>query len=463
MNFKKISLFLGPAIFALLLLVDFPGLSYEGKSVLAVTSWVAIWWVGEATSLAITSLLPILLFPLVGALSMKATTAAYGHPFIFLFMGGLMMGLAIEKCGLHKRIAFSIVKSIGSSEKKIIVGFMVATAFMSMWISNTATAVMMYPIGMSIIQEFKAEGKFSKNLMLGIAYAASIGGMATLIGTPPNIILAGVASDLLGIEITFMGWMLFALPFSILLLIAAIIYLTSYKTELKHNEISLDKTTIDDLPAMSSSEKRVLIIFVLTAFFWVTRSFIWEGLIPGIDDTSIAIAGAVLMFLVPSGQKEKEPLLDWDTAKKLPWSVLLIFGAGLAIAAGFSQTDLSQWLGNQFLMLQSVPAWVVLLIVIAGINFLTEVTSNTATASMVLPIMVTLGASLAISPLTLMIGAALASSCAYMLPVSTPPNAIVFASGQVSIRQMVSTGFILNWISIFLIFVFVSYWWPFVS
>lgn len=459
---KRISLFLGPILFVLIQLIEFHGLSPEGKSVLAVTAWVAVWWVGEATSLAITSLLPILLLPLSGGLTMNATTSAYGHPFIFLFMGGLMMGLAIEKCGLHKRIAFGIVKAIGSSEKRIIVGFMIATAFMSMWISNTATAVMMYPIGLSIIHEFKAEGKFSKNLMLGIAYAASIGGMATLIGTPPNIILAGVASDLLHIDISFMDWMLFALPFATTLLIATIIYLTSYKIEPNSKTISLDNTAIDDLGKISSAEKRVLLIFVLVALFWITRSFIWEKLIPGLDDTSIAIAGAVLMFLVPSGEK-KEFLLDWNTAKELPWSVLLIFGAGLAIAAGFSTTDLSEWLGNQFLSLQSTPNWVVLFLVIAGINFLTEVTSNTATASMVLPIMVTLGASLSIPPITLMIGAALASSCAYMLPVSTPPNAIVFASGQITIKQMVTTGFALNWISIFLIYLFVTYWWPIVG
>lgn len=462
MNNKKIPLLLGPIIFLIIMLLEIDGLSFEGKSVLAVTSWVAIWWVGEATSLAITSLLPILLFPLVGGLAMKDTTAAYGHPFIFLFMGGLMMGLAIEKCGLHKRIAFSIVKAIGSSEKKIIVGFMVATAFISMWISNTATAVMMYPIGMSIIHEFNAKGKFSKNLMLGIAYAASIGGMATLIGTPPNIILAGVASDLLHVQITFMTWMMFALPFSIILLAITAFYLTRYKIDPNQRTISLDETTIDDLDKISKPEIRVLIIFCLVAFFWVSRSFIWDALIPGIDDTSIAIAGATLMFLVSSGNGTGQ-LLDWSTAKQLPWDVLLIFGAGLAIAAGFSQTDLSQWLGNQFLLLKSVPGWLVLLIVITGINFLTEITSNTATASMVLPIMVTLGASLGFPPIQLMIGAAVASSCAYMMPVSTPPNAIVFASGEVTIKQMVTTGFVLNWISIFLIFLFVSFWWPIVG
>ncbi|HLR38539.1 MAG TPA: DASS family sodium-coupled anion symporter [Chitinophagaceae bacterium] len=460
MNKKNISLILGPVLFLFIYLLPLKGLSSAGQAVLATTAWVAVWWIGEATELAVTSLLPILLLPLAGGLSIEKTTAAYAHPYIFLFMGGFMIGLAIERWNLHKRIAFSIINYIGKSEKKVIVGFMVATAFLSMWISNTATTLMMFPIALSVIENFKSETVFSKNLMLGIAYSASIGGMATLIGTPPNIILAGIVNESLGMEISFFKWMLFALPFACILLLAAILYLTSYKTPRETND--KQEFTLENLGKITVPEKRVLVVFSIVAFLWITRSFIWEAIIPGLNDTIIAMGGAFLLFLIPAGEG-KEQLMNWDTAKKLPWDVLLIFGAGLAIAAGFSQTDLSNWLAGQFLHLKFVPSMLILLIVIAGINFLTEVTSNTATASMALPLMATLGYSLGIPSIQLMIAVALSASCAYMLPVSTPPNAIVFASGRIKIIQMVSTGFVLNIISIILIFFFVSYWWPVIS
>ncbi len=460
MNKKLISRIAGPVLFIIILSLPLEGLSKPGQAVLATTCWVAIWWIGEAVDLAVTSLLPILLLPLTGGLAIEKTTAAYGHPYIFLFMGGFIMGLAIERWNLHRRIAYSIISVIGKSEKKVIVGFMVATAFLSMWISNTATAVMMFPIGLSVIDQFKTGPKFSKNLMLGIAYSASIGGMATLIGTPPNIIFAGIVKESLGVEISFFQWMVFAFPFACVLLTAAAFYLTSYKsTENKQQGVTFSLT---DLGRISVPEKRVLVIFCVVAFFWITRSFIWSHFIPEINDTIIAIAGAILMFLIPAGNGEGG-LMNWESAKKLPWGVLLIFGAGLAIASGFAKTDLSAWLAGQFLGLKLIPAALILLIVIAGINFLTEITSNTATASMALPLMATLGISLGVSPVPLMIGAALAASCAYMLPVSTPPNAIVFGSGKIKIGQMVQTGFFLNLISIFLIFMFVHFWWPAVA
>lgn len=458
MKKQSISLILGPALFIIIQLLPLRGLSPAGQSVLATTAWVAVWWIGEATDLAVTSLLPILLLPLSHGLSLEKTTASYAHPYIFLFMGGFIMGLAIERWNLHKRIAYFIISLIGKGEKRVIVGFMVATAFLSMWISNTATAVMMFPIGLSVIDSFNSGRIFSKNLMLGIAYSASIGGMATLIGTPPNIILAGIVKESLGIEISFFQWMLFAFPFMCVLLAVCAFYLTRYK----ESGESQKTFSLHGLGKMSVEEKRVLIIFSIVAFFWITRSFIWVHLIPGINDTIIAIAGAVIMFLVPAG-KGSGTIMNWETAKKLPWGVLMIFGAGLAIASGFASTDLSSWLAGQFLSLKNIPDLLILLIIIAGINFLTEITSNTATASMALPLVAALGASLSVSPLLLMIGAALAASCAYMLPVSTPPNAIVFASGKIGIRQMVTTGFVLNLISILLIFLFVTFWWPLIS
>jgi len=337
---------------------------------------------------------------------------------------------------------------------------MAATAFISMWISNTAAAIMMLPIGASVISHLGGRKIFGRNLMLGIAYAASIGGMATLIGTPPNIILAGVVKEAFGVEISFFTWMLFALPLCALLLFFTWFLLTRFKPA--SSIVSEGVIGMENMGRITASEKRVLLIFVLAAFFWITRSLLWETLIPGLDDTVIAITAAVLLFVVPSGSEEGGKLIDWQTARKLPWGVLLLFGAGLAIAKGFSATDLSEWLAGQFLQFEALPALIIMLTVVAGINFLTEITSNTATASMVLPLLITLAASLNMEPFTLMAGAVLASSCAFMLPVATPPNAIVFSSGHIKIGEMMRAGFIINIISIFLILLFVEFWWPLV-
>jgi len=455
MNWKKFFLLAGPLVFLIIRFIPIEGLSTQGQAVLACTCWIAIWWISEALELAVTSLVPIIILPLSGGLTIDQTTTSYGNPFIFLFMGGFIVGMAIENWGLHRRIAFKIIGLVGTGEKRMILGFMLATAFLSMWLSNTATAIMMLPIGISVIKHLGDKQPFSKNLMLGIAYAASIGGMATLIGTPPNLILAGVVREAYQIEISFLQWMLFALPFSIVLLMATYFFLTRYKIT---SAINPEDLKMEDLGKMSIPEKRVLIVFTFVAFFWITRSFLWNGLLPALDDTLIAIIGALLMFIIPSGE-EKGALMNWKSAKKLPWDVLLIFGAGLAIAKGFSQTDLATWLASQFMAVDFLPAMVISLIVIAGINFLTEVTSNTATASMILPLLITLAASLNMPPLPLLVGAALAASCAFMLPVATPPNAIVFSSGKIKIGDMVKTGPWLNFTSIILIFLFIHYWW----
>jgi sodium-dependent dicarboxylate transporter 2/3/5 len=426
--------------------------------VLACTVWVAFWWITEAVELPVASILPMLIFPLSGALTIEQTTSSYGNPYIYLFMGGFILGLSIEKWNLHKRIAYNIINKVGTSEKKVLLGFMIATAFLSMWISNTATAIMMLPIGVSVASHFENSKIFSKNLMLGIAYAASIGGLATLIGTPPNIIFAGVVKESLGVEISFFDWMLFATPLSAVLLIGTWWYLSRYKISADAKKGSYQPLKLEKI---SIQEKRVAAIFIITAFLWITRSFIWNKMIPGMDDTVIAILGALLMFTIPAGEG-KGTLMDWKTARKLPWDVLLIFGAGLAIAKGFSQTDLTTWLATHFSDLSFLPVALVVIIIIASINFLTEITSNTATASMVLPLLITLSASLAIETMPLLAGAAIASSCAFMLPVATPPNAIVFSSGHVSIKDMMRAGFALNIFSIFLIYLFIQLVWPIV-
>lgn len=452
---RRVALITGPVLFIIIRLIPIEGLSPEGKAVLACTAWVALWWITEAVELPVTSILPILIFPLSGALTIEQTTSAYGNPFIYLFLGGFVIGLAIENRNLHKRIAYNIIRVVGTGEKRVLLGMMVATAFLSMWISNTATAIMMLPIGVSVMNHFGNSQPFSKNLMLGIAYAASIGGIATLIGTPPNIILAGIVRESMGYEISFLDWLLFGLPFSAILLLLTWLWLTRYRVEKTDHSPALEMSS---LGKMTPAEKRVALVFTLTAFFWITRSFIWNKYIPGLDDTVIAIGGALLMFIIPAGEKN-ENLINWKEAKKLPWDVLVLFGAGLAIAKGFANTDLTVWLGAQFSLLGFMPAALIVLLILSAINFLTEITSNTATASLILPLLITLGASLHLDVLPLLAGAAISSSCAFMLPVATPPNAIVFSSGKVRIGDMVRAGLFLNITSIVLTYLFIKFIW----
>jgi len=452
---KKVAFVAGPVLYFIIQAIPFEGLSHQGRSVLACTAWTALWWITEAVELPIASLLPIVIFPLSGALTISQTTSSYGNPFIYLFLGGFVIGLAIEQCNLHKRIAYFIIRIIGTSEKKIILGLMIATGFLSMWISNTATAIMMLPIGISVMEHFGGKQPFSKNLMLGIAYAASIGGMATLIGTPPNIIFAGIVKESLDVDISFLNWMLFATPFSAILLLTTWYILTRYSVK-KEKELPGFKT--DSLGKMTKPEKRVTFVFALTAFLWITRSFIWNRWFSQLDDTVIAIIGAILMFIIPSGEKHKT-LMDWKAAKKIPWDVLILFGAGLAIAKGFSGTDLTRWLGEQFSLLNFLPVAVVTILILASINFLTEITSNTATASMLLPILITLGPAMNLDILPLLAGAAISASCAFMLPVATPPNAIVFSSGKLTIPDMMRKGFLLDLASITLTYLFIRFVW----
>lgn len=452
-SLKTLALLAGPLAFICIQMFPPEELSHEGRSVLACTAWVAIWWVTEVVELAVTSLLPIVIFPLSGALSLEATTTSYGNPYIFLFMGGFIIGLAIEYRNLHKRIAFSIINKVGTGEKKLILGFMVATAFLSMWLSNTATAIMMLPIAYSVIYQFGHVQPFSRNLMLGIAYAASIGGIATLIGTPPNLILAGVIKSSFDVEISFFQWMIFGVPYAACMLLITYFFLTRFKPSVKQ------AISFAPLSPITVAEKRVLVVFVLTALLWITRSFLFDKILPDLDDTIIAIFGALMMFIIPSGMGDGG-LIQWKQAKNLPWDVLLIFGAGLAIAKGFSQTDLATWLASHFIAVNVLGPFILTLFVVAGVNLLTEITSNTATASMMLPLLVSMGASLGIDPLPLMVGGVLSASCAFMLPVATPPNAVVFSSGTIRIKDMVKTGFWLNIMAILITMLFIQLVWP---
>ncbi|MCL4114289.1 UNVERIFIED_CONTAM: hypothetical protein GTU68_002918 [Idotea baltica] len=469
MSREKIGLILGPVLFALILLFFKPeGLGYAGVAILASAAWIAIWWITDCIPLAITSLLPIILFPLTEGLALSETTSSYGHKYVFLYIGGFILALAIERWNLHKRISLLIISLIGTNLKRIILGFMVATAFMSMWISNTATAVMMLPIGMAIVAQYKdhpdtpedENATFGKALMLAIAYSASIGGLATLIGTPPNLILAAMIQEIYGVEIEFAQWFMFGLPISIGLLFICWKYLTSYAFSFEKDSFPDGKEEIQkqlrDLGPMSYEEKAVLTVFCLTAFAWIGRSFLNQFL-PSLDDTIIAITAAVSLFLIPAAQSIKRALITWEEAVKLPWGILLLFGGGLALAQGFKSTGLADFLGGQLTLLEGASLIVVLLSIVAAVNFLTELTSNLATTAMVLPILAPLALTIDVHPYILMVGAAVAASCAFMLPVATPPNAVVFGSGYLKIPDMVRVGFIMNIISILCLTLVVYY------
>lgn len=468
-NTRKIGLISGPLGFILVLLFVHPtGLSKEANAVLASTVWIAIWWITEAIPIAVTALLPIVLFPLTGALDIKGTTASYGDRFVFLYAGGFILAIAIEKWNLHKRIALNIIKAIGTNITSIILGFMVATAFLSMWISNTATSVMMLPIGMAIVAQLRDNPNtienenfiFGKALMLAIAYSASIGGIATLIGTPPNLVLAGVVEDIYGIEITFTQWMKFGLPISILLLLICWRYLTRYAFSFKQKEFPGGRAEINRqlkaLGKIAYEEKLVLILFILTALAWITRSFLLQKIFPGIDDTIIAITSAVIVFILPAKEKGRA-LLKWEEAVKLPWGILLLFGGGLSLAEGFKSSGLAEWIGDQMTLLQGVTLILLVLILVAAVNFLTEITSNLATTSMLLPILAPMALVIDTHPFVLMVSATVAASCAYMLPVATPPNAVVFGSGYLRIPDMVRTGIWMNILSILLVTIIVYF------
>ena len=481
---SKIGFVLGPLCFILIMLFFNPDdLEFQGKAILACASWIAIWWVTEPIPIAATSLLPIIIFPLSGGLDIKTTTAAFGHKYVFLFIGSFILAIAIQKWKLHKRIALNIINQVGVNKSNIILGFMIATAFLSMWISNTATSVMILPVGLAIISQLKDDPNtpenenslFGKALMLAIAYSASIGGMATIIGTPPNMIFAGVIKESYNIEISFFDWFKFGLPLSIFFLFICWFYLTKIAFKFKQKEFSAGKEEIvsqlKGLGKISYEEKTILIVFILTALAWISRSYILVKIIPNLDDTIIAVISAILLFILPSKKstiKNKlTKIVDWEDAMKLPWGILLLFGAGMALAQGFDSSGLAIWIGNQLTYLSDVPLVILILILIASVNFLTEVTSNMATTAMLLPILVSLAVVLDLHPYYLLVSATLAASCAFMLPVATPPNTVVFGSGLLKIEDMFKKGLWLNLISIitltFTIYYVLPYFWDLVT
>ncbi|MFC5623576.1 SLC13 family permease [Algoriphagus winogradskyi] len=476
-NLKSLGLYFGPLAFiGINFFVEFNGLNQSAQSMLALAAWMAIWWISEALPIAATAFLPLILMPLLGILPIADVSENYMHPTVLLYMGGFLLATAIEKWSLHRRIALNIINLIGTDLRKIVLGFILATGILSMWISNSATSLMMLPIGLAVVNQFKDQlgssklaisENLGKAIMLGIAYSASIGGVATLIGTPTNIILASVVSDLYGYEIGFNEWMLFGLPLSAVMLFICWYYLVNFSNPLPSrfslsDGKSIIKTQLTALGKITYEEKIVMSIFGLVCFAWISRSFLLQQFLPGLDDTIIVLIGVIALFIIPSS-KDGERILDWKTAERIPWGVLILFGGGLALAAGFKETGLAEWIGTRFTLIEGISFLLLLLIIVASVNFLTEVTSNVATASMLLPILASVAVKLDLHPFGLMVGATLAASCAFMLPVATPPNAVVFGSGYLQMKDMVKAGFWLNVISIILVtlmvyFVLPSIW-----
>lgn len=468
---KTLGLIAGPALFLyILFFFEAEGLNAPAKAVLASTLWISLWWVTEAIPIEATSLLPIILFPLTGAVNIESTTAAYGNKIIFLFLGGFILASAMERWNLHKRIALKIILLIGTNPRKVILGFMIATGFISMWISNTAATLMMLPIAFAVVSQLSdflakklnvSQFVFIKPLLLGVAYAASIGGIGTLVGTPTNAVFAGIVGNLYQIEISFYQWFIYAMPFAAILLLLCWAYMTMIAYPIKkmtvpgiRDEIKRD---YDQLGPIHAEEVAVLIVFIITAAAWISRTFLLEKIIPGMDDSIIAIGASVTLFVLPSRSIKGARILDWETAVKLPWGILLLFGGGLAIAVGFSSTGLAAWIGNQLSMLNGISLIVVMLLIVGLVNFLTEITSNVATATMILPIVASFSMGIGVHPLIIMAPATIAASCAFMLPVATPPNAIVFGTGKIRIIDMVKTGFVLNIMSVIVATLY-TYW-----
>lgn len=465
---QTIGLFSGPLLFFILLTLPQPtDMPDGGMQVAAVAALMATYWMTEAIPLAATALIPIVLFPVLNIMPTSKVTLAYGNHLIFLFMGGFLIAVCIEKWQLHKRMALHTILLVGVSANRIILGFMLATAFLSAWISNTATAMMMLTIGLAVIkqsQQNRAQPypNFSTALMLGIAYSASIGGIATLIGTPPNAMLAGIIESDFNYTISFAQWMLFATPLSFSMLIVCWLYLTRMAFHAEFNELPGGKVSIQnqlkELGPMTHQEKKVLFVFLLVASGWLCRGLLDIPALKSVTDSSIAIGGALLLFIIPADKNTK--LLDWETAKTIPWDIMILFGGGFALANGFAYSGLTEWLANQLSALQGLNFALIIMVIVLLVIFLTEITSNTATASLLLPITGALALALNLHPLYLMVAVAISASFAFMLPVATPPNAIVFSSRQIRITQMAKAGIWLNIIASIFITLFVIFFLP---
>ncbi|SNQ43800.1 SLC13 family permease [Cellulophaga lytica] len=460
---KKIGLVTGPLVFLCILLLPTTILSTNADAVIAIALWMVIWWITEAVSISVTALLPLILFPILKIMPLNTVGANYGNKIIFLFFGGFILALALEKVNLHKRIALNIIKITGTTPNKVVLGFIIATATLSMWISNTASTVVMLPIAVSVIKLLvndkdgftKNDKNFALSVMLGIAFSANAGGIATIIGTPPNSVLIGLLEEQYNIEISFLKWMIIGLPFSIVLLTVIYFVLVKWMFPNKQLEFSASKDVINSelkkLGPTSKKEKMVLVIFAITVFLWIFRTLI-NSVFPsiGLSDTVISMIAAVSLFAVPYNLKKGDFILKWKDTEKLAWGILVLFGGGLALANGMATTGIvttvTEAISNSNINIFFTVSLLILLML-----FMTELMSNVALITVLAPIVAGIAIGLNIPMLHILIPVTMASSCAFMLPMATPPNAIVFASGYIKVKQMARVGIILNLIAVALL------------
>lgn len=460
---KKIGLVLGPVVFLVLNMLPFELVSEKGDPVISVAAWMLIWWITEAVSISVTALLPLLLLPILKILPIAEVGANYGSPIVFLFFGGFVMALALEKVNLHRRIALNIIRLTGTTPNKVILGFMIATATLSMWISNTASTVVMLPIAVSVINLLiNDEDGFTKNdenfalcVMLGIAFSANAGGIATVIGTPPNSVLIGLLENEYNTEISFIKWMTIGLPFSVIMIGICYLVLVKWMFPNKDLKFSASKEVIqvelEKLGPTTGKEKMVLVIFAVTVFLWIFRTLI-NNIFPklGLTDTMISIFAAVALFGIPYNIKKGDFIITWNDTSKLAWGILVLFGGGLALAQGMSTSGIVDMVANGIAQSEISILFTAALLIFLML-FMTELMSNVALVAVLAPVVAGIAIGLDVPMLHLLIPVTIASSCAFMLPMATPPNAIVFASGYVKIPQMARVGVILNLIAVVLL------------
>lgn len=465
-RYQKVGLWLGPAIAIVMLLSSPPDtLSEPAWRTAAMGLMMAIWWATEAVPIAVTALLPLVFFPLLGIADISDAAAPFANKVIYLFLGGFVVALAMQRWDLHRRIALTVLQYFGSDGRSLVGGFMVASALLSMWVMNTSTTMMLLPIAVSVIGvihssvdslDEKGRKDLQYALLLGVAYASTIGGMATLVGTAPNAMMAAFMQENYDVAIDFASWMLVGLPLSLCMLplawlaLTRLVFRVDFHTSPEGRAV-LRKARLDMGP-VSTPEKRVAIVFGLLALAWIFRPLLVKipGL-EGLDDSGIAMAGALSLFLIPSGDRSDPLLIRWEQVEKLPWAILILFGGGLALAGAVSDTGLAAWLGDNLHAVATLPAPVLVLIVATMIIFLTELTSNIATTATFLPVAGAIAVEAGIDPIVLVVPATLAASCAFMLPVATPPNAIVFGSGLLIVPKMAKAGIVLNLFSILLV------------
>lgn len=472
---KVRGLILGPLLFAItyVALTSLTGLSAEACKVLATAAWMVAWWVTEAVHVAVTALVPMVLLPLLGVITVAQATSAYGNPVIYLFMGGFIIALGMEKHKLHERIALNMIRVTGTSGDGIIAGFVLSTGLISMWISNTATAIMMLPIAVSVTQlvstqlgssghSRKGYQNFATGLMLSIAYASSIGGMATIVGTPPNVVMVGLYRQTYQAELSFVEWIAIGLPVSVCILVLcyAVITRVAFPNHIRSiaGSSALIKARLAALGPVSKPEKLVLVIFMLTAFSWIFRPYLNDWLVflfygkdasvAILDDTVIAMVGGLLMFAVPTDLKKGEFILTWEDMQRLPWGILILFGGGLCLAGSLEDSGLIQLVGDGITSWGNVELWILILVLSAISLFLTELMSNVALTTIFVPVVFGIADGFGYDPRVLAIPVTFAASCAFCMPISTPPNAILFASGHIRLIDMLRGGILLNILSL---------------